>query len=404
MTSNAKLNPDQGLEQSGITSESVAEGLRVTIGHVLSEIPDCSMRPMDISRQINVSRVMVGRVLSALAKEESVEVLMVIPGPETLRLILNASESAGVLQDRVQPALEAVDRFDRLIRDHFGTRGAMSAALSIEHADERERFEQASRYQAFKGMSKILGVESKVWLTCMVMTPSPKGDAGIDVTTVHGTTGLRRLRADMPVHFVYGRPPEYEAGRQAPVRMELDLQQFFSNTPAPLSATEENGQIINTFAPEVIGKNALYDMFAGVQISNGSNRSPEPGRSYRGTIVMPDVPVVSLVSDVILHGDIFEGIDPELFVHKTMGKGGADIEDPKRLSDRIQTNDQIHDLGYGLENIEIRGIPNYRQMIEYLCVQSGSQPQDYRVHRLQIQYPVYGFQYAIAYRVSPPLE
>lgn len=388
-------------ELRGCMTEEVGESLRVKVGNVMSGIPGCSMRPMDISRQLGVSRVMVGRVLSALAKEDSVEILMGIPGPETLRLILNSSIEAGVSANDVQAALEAVETFDRLIRDQFGTRGAMNAALSSDNSDERERFDQASRYQAFKGMSKILGVESKVWLTCMMMTPNNGSKDGIDVTTVHGTTGLRRLRSDIPVRFVYGRPPKYTAGRQEPVRMELDMDPFFSNTPAPLTAAEENGQIINTFAPEVIGKDAVYDMFAGVHIPSGSNRSAGEGRSYRGTIVMPDVPAVTLVSDVLLHGDIFEGIEPELFVHNTMGKGGADIEDKKRVSDRIMTNDAIRDLGRGLSKIEILEIPKYQQMIEYLCERSGGRPDEYRVHRLQIRYPVYGFQYAIAYRVSP---
>tara|TARA_R110000744_G_scaffold169441_1_gene287311 strand:- start:4379 stop:5461 length:1083 start_codon:yes stop_codon:yes gene_type:complete len=360
------------------------------------------MRPTDIARLLGVSRVMVGRVLSNIAKEEYSETLIGIPGPETLRLILNAAAHAGVDRLEVESALDAVDSFDQLIRERFGTRGAMSAALSTGHTDERERFEHSSRYQAFKGMSSILGVESKVWLTSMMMTPNAESESSLDVTTIHGTTGLRQLRPNIPVHFVYGKPPEYLTGRQMPVRIELDPDLFLSNTPAPLSVSEENGQIINTFAPEVIGKDAVYDMFAGVHVPNGSGRFAKEGRNYRGTIVTPDVPVVTLVSDVILHSDIFEGIEPELFVHNTVSKGGADIEDPKRAIDRIPMTEEIVDLGYGLENIEIPEIPKYAQMIDYMCQRCGTRPSDFRVHRLQIQYPVYGFQYAIAFRVPLP--
>lgn len=378
----------------------VGSGLRLTMGPVFAEIPDCSMRPTDIARLLDVSRVMVGRVLSSIGKEDPIETLMSIPGPETLRLIVRASKASGLPVQYVEPAHEAIDQFDRLIREQYGTRGAMNAALSADQEDGRERFEQSSRYQAFKGMSQILGVQSKVWLTCMMMTPSSESGGAVDVTTIHGTTGLRRLRSDTPpVHFIYGKPANTSGSRQSPERMELDLTPFFANTSAPLEVREADGQIINTFDPDVIGKDAVYDMFAGVRVPSGSNRYAAPGRKYRGTIVLPDVPVTMLVSDIILHKDLFKGITPELFVHNTMGKGGADIEDPTRAMDLIETSDSIEDLGVGIENIGVPDFPKYTQMIEYLCSLTRHSREDFRVHRLMIQYPVYGFQYAIGYRV-----
>lgn len=353
---------------------------------------------------LDVSRVMVGRVLSSIGKDDPVETLMSIPGPETLRLIVRAAETAGIPTQYVEPANHAIDQFDRLIREQYGTRGAMNAALSANHEDGRERFEQSSRYQAFKGMSQILGVQSKVWLTCMMMTPSiEESDGSVDVTTIHGTTGLRRLRSDTPpVHFIYGKPANYSGGRQSPQPMELDLTPFFTNTPAPIEVREADGQVINTFDPDVIGKDAVYDMFAGVRVPNGSHRYAAPGREYRGTIVLPDVPVTMLVSDVILHKDLFQGITPKLFVHNTMGKGGADIEDPSRSTDLIETSDSIEDLGEGVENIAVPDFPKYAQMIRHLCSLTGYDCEDFKVHRLMIQYPVYGFQYAIGYKVPSP--
>lgn len=394
------MTPEQSPTDPNQLPQSVGDGLRTTIGCVLREVPNCSMRPTDIARRLDASRVMVGRVLRAIEKKDAIEILTSIPGPETLRQIMRAAEGTGVSSGHVQLAIWAIDSFDHLIRDQFGTRAAMSAALSVEHADQRERFEQASRYQAFKGMSQVLGVEAKLWLTCMMMTPSKISKDGIDVSTIHGATGLRRLRPDTSVNFVYGTPPKYISGRQIPERLDLDLSPYFSNTPAPLNVVEENGQIVNTFAPEVGGKDATYDMLAGVYVPDGSNRYAAPGRTCRGTVVIPDVPVVSLVSDVILHGDIFEGITPELLVYNTMGKGGADIEDPKRFIDRVDTNHKIIEIDQGISNLEIHEVPKYKQMVKYLCDQTGNSPKDFRVHRLKIQYPVYGFQYAIVYKVS----
>ncbi|MBO6514643.1 MAG: hypothetical protein JJ974_11825, partial [Phycisphaerales bacterium] len=51
----------------------VGVALRSTLKPVLKELPSCSMRPTDISRLLDVSRVMVGRVLSSIAKEDPIE-------------------------------------------------------------------------------------------------------------------------------------------------------------------------------------------------------------------------------------------------------------------------------------------------------------------------------------------
>jgi len=342
-------------------------------------------------------------MLNAVGKENPKEILTSIPGPETLRSFIRAANESGVDGPLVQAAFDSIDDFDDLIRNQFGTRAALNAALSVDHAETRDRFEQSSRYQIFKGMSQVLGVQSQTWLTCMMLTPSDANDHSIDITVIHGTSGLRRLRPDTPVHFIYGMPPKFESG-QTPERMKMDLGPFLTHTPAPLSVREENGQIINTFAPKLGGKDALYDMLAAVHIPGGSDRFAAPGRTRRGTSVFPDVPVVTLVSDVILHGDIFSGIEPELFVYKTMGKGEARIDEPTRDTDRVETNEQIMDLGVGISNIEISGIPKYKEMVNYLCQQNGYAPEAFRVHRLQVQYPVYGFQYLIGYKVPEAIS
>lgn len=379
--------------------DEVGKELQRTMGAVLAGIHACSMRPTDISRRLDVSRVMVSRLLGSIKKPNPIETLTRIPGPETLRSIARAAQATGVSGADVKEALRAIDAFDYLIREQFGTRAALNAALSGANADTREKFEQSSRYQVFKGMSQILGVQSNIWLTCMMLTPAKIDPHGIDVSTIHGTLGLRRLRPDTPINFIYGIPPKYKDRRQSPERKDTDITSFLSHTPAPLKVVEENGQIINTFNPEIGGKDDLYDMLAEVYIPSGSNRYASPGRTMRGTSVIPDVPVVSLVSDVIIHGDIFEGIEPQLFVYNTMGKGGADIEDPQRVVDRVETNDSLVDLGRGLGEIEISDMPKYNDMVKYLCEKNGYPRESFRTYRLQVQYPVYGFQYVIAFKV-----
>lgn len=393
------MNPIQYTQATEPKPEHIGRTLGQSIHAVLQGIDGCSMSPTDLARRLDISRVIISRLLSAIRKADPIETLTRIPGPESLRTIVRAASAHGVSHAHIQHASQSIDAFDELIREHFGTRSALNAALSSTNPDAKSQFEQASRYQVFKGMSQIVGAQSKLWLTCMMLTPSKDKPDAIDISTIHGTSGLRRLRPDTPIRFVYGMPPEYEDKRQSPVRRGTDLSSFLVHDAAPLRVDEENGQIINTFAPEVAGKDDLYDMLAEVYIPNGSNRYAAPGRNYRGTTVIPDVPVVTLVSDVILCDDIFEGIEPELFLYNTMPRGGADIEDPKRDVDRVQTHERLRNKGTGTEQLAIAEFPKYRDMVAYLCEKNHTNPDDIRTYRLAIPYPVYGFQHTIAFPV-----
>lgn len=392
------MNQRQNSVDEQVDPQIIGAALQKALDQVLHGIDGCSMRPTDIARTLNISRVMVSRLLSAIRKPDPIETLTRIPGPETLRSIVRSAGESGVSKEDTNRALDAIDAFDELIRVHFGTRSALNAALSNTNPNARSKFEQASRYQIFKGMSQIVGAQSNLWLTCMMLTPSEGSADGIDISTIHGTSGLRRLRPDTPIRFVYGVPPEYVDRRQSPVRRGTDLTDFLMHQPAPMRVDEENGQIINTFEPEVGGKDDLYDMFAEVYIPNGSNRYAAPGRSYRGTTVIPDVPTVLLISDVILCDGIFEGIEPQLFLYNTMPRGGADLEDPKRFIDRVQTNVRLEYKGTGTEQLEVSDFPAYRDMIAYLCEKNRRKPNSIRTYRLQVQYPVYGFQHTIAFK------
>ena len=364
--------------------EVIAEEMRRALKAVFDGLSVGGSSPTEVSRALDLSRVMVSRTMGALKKPEPSEMLTSIPGPETIRSIVRASRQGGVDEAQVVVALRAIDEFDALIRGRYGTRSAFNAALSGKNEQAREKFEQSSRYEVYKGMSQIVGAQSKLWLTTMMLVPNRENPSGIDIFTIHGTSGLRRLRPESPVRFVYGVPPEHVTLRQSPQRAEGALGSFFRYRPAPLSVHQENGQIINTFEPDIAGKSALYDMFAEVSIPNGSNRYASNGRTMRGTTVIPDIPVITLVSDVILCDDVFAGIKPELFIYNTMPRGGADIEDPKRDVDRIRTDDRIVDLGIGGANLGITEFPKYTRMIEYLCKKTGRPISSIRTHRVQV--------------------
>ncbi|MBL4699093.1 MAG: hypothetical protein JKX70_09705 [Phycisphaerales bacterium] len=382
-----------------LTPDDLWRAICPTIGEVLRSIPDCSMRPTDISRRLDISRVMVSRTLSAIDKESPVETLTKIPGPETLRSMMRACESLGVSKACVSSALEAIDLFDHLIRSVYGTRAALNAALSVENNEAKDKFEHSSRYQVFKGMSQTIGVESRVWLTSTMFAYSSKKKDHIELTSIFGPSGIRRLRPDTPFDLVIAAGPERMTGRDANGKTFYDIGSMCPNEPAPVSLVDQGDQQIKTLSPDIGGKEMIYDMLSAVHIPEAMTVIPKPNLSRRGISVIPAIPVAVLNIDVLLQKDILEGIEPEAFTYIPRGNVKSTFADVNWNINRIKTNDEVISLGRGLSKLELADIPRYAEMVEHLCKQRGYNPDEFRAYRYQIQYPVFGFQYILGFGI-----
>ncbi|MGV6815468.1 MAG: hypothetical protein ACWA5W_10750 [Phycisphaerales bacterium] len=95
---------------------AVGEALRVSLSSVFESIPNCSSRPTDISRTLDASRVMVSRTVNAIRKESPTELLVSIPGPESLKSIMYAAKVVGTDPGVVQEALDAIEDFQSLLK------------------------------------------------------------------------------------------------------------------------------------------------------------------------------------------------------------------------------------------------------------------------------------------------
>jgi len=375
-------------------AESIGQELRLSLSEVIESIPDCSMRPTDIARKINVSRVMISRMLSALRKENTIELLTSIPGPESLKTLILAASIAGVEQHSSSRASAAVNDFETMLKGKYGTRAAFNAALSVNQTNSKEKFEQSSRYQVYKGMSQILGVECKLWVASAVFTPSKESTDDVCVTSFFGPAGMRRLRPDVPILLEYGRPVTNRFGQNtSPLSPPPDMQAYYSNPEAVMSVCEKHGEEFTTFSPQLHSKGEYYDMVITSRVLVKDYHTQKNGYGKRGRSVFPKVPVASMVSDLVIHKDVYSQLDINLKVYKTLGKGTAAMGDVKRVSDIIDTGDQFVNLGFGLKELSVQEMPKYKEMVEYICDFNGYAADEFRVYRLQIQYPIYGFQY-----------
>lgn len=131
------------------------------------------------------------------------------------------------------------------------------------------------------------------------------------------------------------------------------------------------------------------------------NRTAKPGKPKHSSLfVEPAFPVVLLVFDVLLHVDAFPSAVPELIIYDTGTKGLADVNDPTRDIDRMEMRESLVPLGQDLRELRCQEIPRYGDMLTRLSDNFSWDPAAYRGYRCRIQYPVYGWQFSIAF--EPP--
>lgn len=383
-------------QQAGQAGEQLAGSLTTGFVALFENLPASSDSPTALARVLGVNRVPVSRLLSAIRRESGTEMLAMLPGPETLRSIAQAAERAGAAADLVWRVLESVDRFEGMIRS-FGTRAAFDATMSVREPEALERFEQAGRYQAYKGMSQVLGVEAELWLSTMIMTPTPGRDIAIDVTAVHGALGMRRLRPDVTVSFTYGAPHEAVGSPGGSFDLAMDLSPYYTLEPAPLRSRDRSGNVVHEFCPDTLGKDAAYDMLAGVHAPAHSKRYRDERRSTRGVVIIPDIPVANMAVDLFVDRTLFPGIEPRLYLYNTTARGPADIEDPARLHDQITPPVRLHPIPGGGTSPTLDRLPRYGELIAEVCGRIGYDHTNLNGWQLRVPYPLYGFQWIIAF-------
>ncbi len=175
----------------------LGSGLRA----VLQGLPERPTRPSQLARVLDLNRATASKLLSATAKEDPLELLHGIPGPEPLRGLLQTAASVGVDGELVTQALGAVQAFDDLIRVDAGTRGALDAVISSALPGVREKVELASKYSVFKGMAQLKGVQADTWRGAAFVAPSAADDLRHDLTWLTGGLGIQRLRSDATIAF-----------------------------------------------------------------------------------------------------------------------------------------------------------------------------------------------------------
>lgn len=387
----------------------VAERFRDAVGAVIDEVPVTVAKPAEFQRVLKLDRSLSSRLLRAVRLPDPLATLHRMPGLHGVRLLLAAAAKAGVDQVVIAQAERALIELERVVTTEVGTWQALSAAVAGWLPDARQEFELANRQTAYRAMSNLKGVTADAELSVTLIHPAATGGDWVDRAGITGICRMKRLRPGAPMGLLHGSsiapPPGTQrlslAGQPVDPLHGAPLLAEFSSQPTPPFEVLVAGDTVHyVLGGDGVGVGSLVDLlFADVMHNRYPvHRGVSPRPATPGALI--DIPVKTLIVDVLVHHDVWPGIEPELRMYDTAGRGVADPTNPARDMDRIDLLESIQDMGTRLDGFRTKEVGRYVEMVRTVCDQLGWDATRFHGHRCHIEYPVHGTQVSMVF--TPP--
>jgi hypothetical protein len=383
-----------------------AESLRQALKDVIREVPVTVKKPAEFQRVLKLDRSLSSRLLRAVQLHDPLASLHRMPGPYGVRLLLTAAGKAAVDRQLIGRAEQALTAVEGLVTAEFGDWKELEAAISGWLPDTREQFEMANRQAAFRAMSNIKGVTAEAEVSVTLIHPGSANADWVDRAGITGICRMKRLRPGTPMGLLHGSSIAPPPGTQ---RLSLDgkpidpehgapLLRDFSSVPTPKFAVRVEGDTVHyVLQGDDVGLGSVVELlFADIMRGRyPAHSSVSPRPATPGALI--DIPVKTLIVDVLVHEDVWPGVEPELRMYDTAGRGIANPTDPARDMDRIDVLESIQNMGTQIGRFRTKEVGRYVEMVRFVCANLGWESSRFRGYRCRVDYPVYGTQVSMIF-------
>ncbi len=389
--------------------ESVALKLTNAIRELIDDLPGAPHRPQELARTLGINKDLSSRVLSAARRQDAFAAVHAIPGPAPLRQLVRAAGRKGASEQFVNAAEAAIREFENLIRNDTGDRAGLEAIIGARLPDAREKLEINARQAVFRGTAAIKGLMADTALVSFIVHPSAQDpNAWCDTLMLGGFTALRRLRPGALVRFtaVLAEPEHQRAtldGASVTAESGPLLSQFCSPSPPPIGVSVQRDRVQYDMAEGCVGPRSAVDVFLAEHYPRNHARYRQDSvGGKRWFFATVEQPVKTLVFDIFLHESVWPNSVPELRQFDTTVGGVVDPNDAQSDNARLDLADSVSPLGRGLARFRVKEIPNYLDMLRFVCAKVDWNVDAFRAYRCKIPYPFYGAQICMLF--DPPAQ
>jgi hypothetical protein len=401
---------------------TIGRDLAVSFTDLLARLPGAPQPAARLAETLKVDKALAVRLLAAVRQKDPLATAHVIPGPDPLSRVVKAAGRKGVPLDILRPTDDAVAAFRTLIKVHGGDRSGLDAIIAASLPDARLKFENVAKQSMYRGARQLKGVTADVVTYTVFFHPSDDPRVA-DVVNIEGYFGLRRVRpgADPKI----GTESQIMAqgpGASEPCTLDgLPVEKFEGVLLRPFCSDPQV-----KLTTHLRGSDAIYVLDWGESVGWSSardvvtaevrrrlmrrSRMPDDRRHKSGVVYPITLPSRVFVCDLILHRDIYAGLEPRLRILEVGSHGAAEVNDETRDLEVLDVVERVEPLGWGISSFRAAEIPRYDELLAHVCDKLGWNPGDFRGFRTRIEYPMFGTQVQLAFDVplcdtpaAPPL-
>lgn len=366
-------------------------------------------KAIDVDRIFGVDHPLGWRIYQISVARTPLAAAPHVPVRQAMHRFLKSASRRRIPAEQVQRVSRSFDDFERLVTVHAGSRSEFEALASAFVPEARVKQEQTAREAAYRAMSLVRGVSIETDLNAMFLHPSGDGSTA-DWAYLSCVIGFRRLRPDTHVLFRYTATSDRHRNVMMSLRGEpiddqhTGLLDDFSTKPLPsFDVSQSKVETQYRLIDANIGLQGAVDIAMAFQHRKFYELYHCGRDRHAATIANIPMPVRRMVYDHYIHNDVYRGVLPRLYVHNYAARGLVlDYDQPVRDGDRLPAHETISALPGGMEGVPIPDSPRYHEMLRHVTDTLGWNPQDFRGYRLEVEFPIYGAQYAMAYELPEP--
>ena len=393
-----------------VESGAVMQRLRTGISEMLKAMPNRIRTTRDLQKLFGVDVKLCWQVLKLAGPGDALSLAPFVPTPGPMRRFLAAATTAGVDPEVIDQIRSAYEAFKEQVSIHAGDRPtfeamATGAAGTGENSSEdRQKAALRLRKSAYQTNSHYCGVQLDTYLGASFIHPTATPGL-LDAANLRVKLGIRRLRAT--ANFFVNQTKNVTSD----TRIEKSQDTFakgtfddetnekhgapiiarFSSNPLPQfsTMTDIDGRTYTRIVGENVGQTSAVDLVFGQSVFN----APLTSMLINGTRQMGfgssldiTTPVGVLILDKLVHRPTFPHLDTDFTVHWVDNPAfPAGSEDDSAL----QFCERLVKLDAGVDGARTHEVPQYIEMLEFVCDRFKWKIEDFDVYRVRVEYPLH---------------
>lgn len=387
---------DRSLAPEVLELQTAVEGVRKAFANLLTAAGADPTKTRASARQLDLNRGLVWRVSRVIYANDIAESASQIPGRTGFSRLITRCQENGATEETLNAATQAYEAYEAITKKYAGDRRTLSAVLANCASEDSTAQLEETRRQMFTSGSAIWGVQAQVRLRTIWILPNEQDTNMLDVVSVTGYVGFRRLR---PIAW----PMAYEAvvredgARVLPPTEAISsaegdsselplLREFCQPDDLRIQLVVDDQVKRFELVAGPLGNREIVDCVIGF-IGRQNYPIHRGDEHQHGSFILNiDTPVERVVFDLFVHESLGFDLPPEVAMLDQLTRHHVYI--PEDIaSESLPLTISARSLGAGSDNCSAVDIPWYVKMLEFVHQKLPSDSESFVGHRFEMSYP-----------------